>query len=120
MQEIQQETNFENHSSDPSNPASQFPQKRKSVQTPFEDAIFLEDKAFSEFNEDYSPESTEDLADLEKKRKMTEIIDQVDKVSRKNIIKRVLDFSSDAKAGQEVSIAHFPTPGAAPLCLFTG
>lgn len=99
MQKNQQETNLKNHSPDS---LQQSNQKRKSIQAPFEDAIFLEDGPFPEINENYSPESRDDISDFQTNRKMTEIVDKVDKVSRKNIIKRVFDFSPENKSNKEV------------------
>jgi hypothetical protein len=81
-----------------------FHKKRLSVQTPFEDAIFLEDKALSDSNSTPSPtkneESISNIKDNE--NQIDQMVDQVDKLNNKTIIKKVFNFSDDSKSSQEV------------------
>ena len=77
--------------------------KRLSVQTSFEDAIFLEDKALSDTDNTPSPNKTEEsFSDLKDNTKINKMVDQIDKLNNKTIIKKVFNFSDDSKTSPEV------------------
>jgi hypothetical protein len=80
--------------------------KRSSVQTPLEDAIFLEDQVFTDINDSESPEKGGIGTDeeLPSNQNMSQVMGQVDQLSKKTVIRKVLDFSKDLKKNEEVVI----------------
>jgi hypothetical protein len=98
---------------------SSFNKKRLSVQTPFEDAIFLEDKALSDINDTPSPaKNNESFSDLGDSKNISEMVDQVDQLNKKTIIKKVFDFSKESKNSEEVVSFIFLFNYRHPLALF--
>ena len=83
-------------------------QKRNSVQTPFEDAIFLEDSRRQDIEDFDSPgKESKDFSEVDPNQPMEDLMNDVNQKADQTMIRKVFDFSKDTKNSRKVSVIIF-------------